>query len=465
MNTNVVTKLFEVLRAVSLEPLEPTDKRYTDLSKARNTRELLKLRTHLENCANNERRACAAFIGHRGSGKTTELKRLEGELGSLYTSLHLEVDQSLQLDCDYTDLLLWLVDSIVTYFNEKSLPLDGSKVKDVVNWFAERTIETAEAVKTEVELETKAEVSSKTGANLGLLAYSLKLLARIKARVVGNREHRKVSRQKLQYYSDELIQRVNKLLAHARDTLAANNRPSRLLVVQDNLDRLGREAALRLFCDNGSILKRIDTDCIWTVPINSRLAPFGIHNLFDEVFSMPIIKVHDRSGKDVEAGITGLMELVSKRIDVPAVFDSPDVVTYLVKMSGGSVRDLLRLLGEAQLAAQVDELQKISLESAKEAAKKLRLDFQGLFVPGDVYYPILAAVARTKQDATLTASATPDQATSNRAFFAELLVNGSILEYNGDERWFDVHPVVREIKVFCDVCKATKSKKASRKKT
>jgi len=105
-------------------------------------------------------------------------------------------------------------------------------------------------------------------------------------------------------------------------------------------------------------------------------------------------------------------------------------------------------VGEAQLAAQVDQLNVINMDSAKEAVKKLRLDFQGLFMPGDTYYPLLAAVARTKQDAATTASASPKQAEDNRAFFAELLVNGSILEYNGDERWFDVHPVVLDIEAF-----------------
>src|SRR2546425_13093739 len=99
------------------------------------------------------------------------------------------VDNSLQLDCDYTDLLLWLVDSVVNFFNEKQLPLDPDKARAVADWFAERTIETADALKSEVSIETQAETTGKAGANLGLLAYSVKLLARIKARVVGNREH------------------------------------------------------------------------------------------------------------------------------------------------------------------------------------------------------------------------------------------------------------------------------------
>jgi hypothetical protein len=456
--------LDDVSKVISLEPLDPGDRFYTDLAIARGTKDLLKLRQYLENCARNEQWACAAFIGHRGSGKSTELKRLEGKLGPHFTPLHLMVDNSLQLDCDYTDLLLWLVDSVVNFFEKEKLPLDGTKAKAVADWFADRTIETAEALKSEISLETSAETSGKAGVNLGFLAYSVKLLAKLKARVVGNREHRTVARRKLQNYSDELIACVNDLLAHARDVLAGNKRPDRLLIVQDNLDRLRPEAALRLFRDNGDLLKQIAADCIWTVPINSRLAPFGIHTLFNHLFSMPTIKVRDRAGKKVNAGINGLVDLVGRRIQISDVFVSREVVAFLAEMSGGSVRDLLRLVGEAQLAAQVDGLDRIDMNSAKEAVKKLRLDFQGLSVPGDAYYPLLANVARTKQDAVTTASASPEQAANNRAFFAELLVNGSILEYNGEERWFDVHPVVLDIDAFRNASKPVKTKKPARTK-
>jgi hypothetical protein len=39
-------------------------------------------------------------------------------------------------------------------------------------------------------------------------------------------------------------------------------------------------------------------------------------------------------------------------------------------------------------------------------------------------------------------------AQSARDFFSQLLFNGSVLEYNGDRNWYDVHPVIREIESF-----------------
>jgi len=149
-------------------------------------------------------------------------------------------------------------------------------------------------------------------------------------------------------------------------------------------------------------------------------------------------------------------------MDIGLVFNSREVVVYLAKMSGGSVRDLLRLVGESQLAAQIDGETTIGMSSAQEAVKKLRLDFQGLFVPGDAYYPLLAAIAKTKQDAVTSASVSPEHAENNRKFFAELLVNGSVLEYNGEERWFDVHPVVHDIDAFKSANKVSSRKRAKK---
>ena len=36
----------------------------------------------------------------------------------------------------------------------------------------------------------------------------------------------------------------------------------------------------------------------------------------------------------------------------------------------------------------------------------------------------------------------------NRQFFSQLLFNGAVLEYNGADSWYDVHPVIEDIDGF-----------------
>ena len=89
--------------------------------------------------------------------------------------------------------------------------------------------------KKEIGLTAEAEASSKTGIP-GF--FSFKSLARLKSMIVGSETSRKEMRQKVQNYATELRERMNEFLDHARDVLRKAGKPDRLLIVQDNLDRI-----------------------------------------------------------------------------------------------------------------------------------------------------------------------------------------------------------------------------------
>lgn len=63
--------------------------------------------------------------------------------------------------------------------------------------------------------------------------------------------------------------------------------------------------------------------------------------------------------------------------------------------------------------------------------------------------PRLANIHRTKTDgAPIETKVDPKNVEAFRVFFNELLTNGSILNYNGSESWYDVHPVVQDSRGF-----------------
>lgn len=452
-------RLEQVAACVTLEPLESGDPRYVDTSKGRDTKELKKLRLHLgDTDASKNHFAKVAFTGHRGCGKSTELLKLEHDLSERFTCLHLYVDDNLIRDCDYTDLMLWLVDSLTREFADLGMPLDTGLVDDVVGWFAERTFEKVEAVKSELTLEAEA----KGEAKAGFYWLSLKLLARLKSALVGSVERRKVIRQTLQSYSSDLIKRVNLLLDNAQSVLEKNGRTPDLLIVQDNLDRLPVEIGRRLFFDNGDLLKSLRAHVIYTVPIAMVLAPWNIDRVFPHTFTMQMVKTHKSDDQEFQPGLTALTALVAQRVNVDSIFTSHEVLHYLARNSGGSVRDLMRLVDYAQLSARVDEKKKIDEASAKEAVKKLRLDFERLLIPGQVYYPLLAQVHRTKGDGLTAEPLTkPEDVKAAREFFSQLFFNGSVLEYNGEKTWYDVHPAVWEIEEFKNAYKRLTSPPAA----
>ncbi|MBL9155075.1 MAG: hypothetical protein JNK37_21515 [Verrucomicrobiales bacterium] len=433
-------------------PLGPDDPRYVPLGDGRGTQELVELEAILRNAARVPKAyAKCAFVGARGSGKSTYLLHLEKELQDegLFTPIHIYLDASLESDCDYSDIYLWIGDQIAQAFQEADHPLDDDVLSRFTLWFADKAFTDASEWKKEIGLEASVEASARTGLP-GI--FSLKLLARLKSMIVGSETSRREIRRHVQNYATELRDLMDALLDHAREVLKKAGKPERLLIVQDNLDRITpREKAQHLFYSGGDMLVSIRADIIFTAPVAMNLAPIDIGRTFPHVITMPNVKVRLRNGDLHPAGIDSLVRLIDRRISIDLVFESPEVARYLAEKSGGSVRDLIRLLDSAQLKAQVAQKERVDQESAAEAVRKLSINFSRLLFPESVYFPILVEVHQTKtRHAQPETEATREAVQAAREFFAELMGNGSVLEYNGDDSWYDVHPAVCDTDKFKD---------------
>jgi hypothetical protein len=360
---------------------------------------------------------------------------------------HVFADETLlqDPDLDYPDLMLWLVDQLVGEFDKREHPLDELLLADVVEWFASRTHEDVKTLRAEAVAETEAEVSGKTG----LYFVSLKMLARIKSMVGGSVERRQIIRRELQRYSADLLGRVNQLLDGAARVLERSGKSPDLLIVQDNLDRLGAEPAERLFIENGDLLGKLNAHVIYTAPVAMVLsAAANTGQVFERRYTLPMVKVQQRGGRPHRQGIDALVSLIAARADLDRVFVDPRVPRSLAQMSGGSVRDVMRLLFEAQSLARADDKDRIDQASARAAAQRVRVDLERTLWP-------YQSLARVHEEKSLPEPEAADQhqLQQARAFYADLLVKGVVLEYDGGECWYDVHPIMREIAAFKDALK------------
>jgi hypothetical protein len=437
--------LAEVARQATLEPLKPGDPRYVDLSAGQETKDLRLLRQYVEDQNAGERQyALAAFSGHRGCGKTTQLLRLQADLAPRFTCIHVYADETIlqDPDLDYPDLMLWLVDQLVREFDKRGHPLDERLLADVVEWFASRTQEDVKTLRAEATAETEAEASGK----VGLYFISLKMLARIKSMVQGSVERRQTIRRELQRYSADLLSRVNQLLDGAARVLERNGRSPDLMIVQDNLDRLAAEPGERVFIENGDLLGKLNAHAIYTAPVAMVLsAAANTGQVFQHRYTLPMVKVQQKGSQAYKKGIDALVSVIAARADLDKVFVDPRASQYLARMSGGSVRDLMRLLFEAQSLARADDKDKIDQASARAAVQRVRVDLERTLWP---YQPL----ARIHESKSLPEPETADQhqLEQARAFYADLLIKGVVLEYDGGECWYDVHPILRDISAFKD---------------
>jgi hypothetical protein len=315
----------------------------------------------------------------------------------------------------------------------------------VVEWFAARTQEDLKTLRAEATAELQAEASGRTG----LYFISLKMLARIKSVVQGSIERRQVIRRELQRYSADLLGRVNELLDGAARVLERNGKSPDLLVVQDNLDRLKAEPAERVFIENGDLLGELNAHAIYTAPVGMVLsAAANTGQVFEHRYTLPTVKVQQKSGQPHKTGLDALIALVAARADLDKVFASRGVIRYLAQMSGGSVRDLVRLLFEAQSLARADEKDRIDQGTARAAVQRVRVNLERTLWP----YQALARIHEAK-NLPESEVASQNQLEQTRAFYADLLIKGVVLEYDGGECWYDVHPIMREIAVFKDALK------------
>lgn len=444
------TSFADVYRADWVTPLAPGDSRYTPLkvnNRARKMRGIIEELCHPLTTDGNRGYASLILTGHRGCGKTTELQRLEEELSDTFFPVHLTLDESFQEDFDYSLLLLTMSEGILETFAREGMPLNPKLGELVALWFAEQTISTQE--REALSAEIRAEAQAKGGFSLA--GFGLSLLSRLRAQAVGSLERRVEIKQRLQLKPDDLLQRVNSLLAEARAELTRQGKPARLLVVHDNLDRLGKDAAVQLLHQSGHLLQRIAADCIFTAPVPAVLAPYMLKNVFRSCHSLPMITLRDRDNQVVEDGVEALAGLIARRMDIDRLFDSRDTLRRLCLASGGSVRDLMRLLIGAVREAAIDDKEQIDMVSVENTITSLRIDYEQHLVPERLYYPRLAQIHRTKGSGYAGSEDGGEEAADkDRSSFGAMLLNGTVLEYNGRENWYGVHPVVQESRHFTE---------------
>lgn len=156
---------------------------------------------------------------------------------------------------------------------------------------------------------------------------------------------------------------------------------------------------------------------------------------------LPMIRIRTRDDQPDPAGLEKLKEIVRSRVQsvdkakglvlAGEVFEDLATLEQLCCMTGGHVRNLVLLM---QLAIDYNqETLPIQATALQQAIRQLRRTYRDT-VNAD-QWALLAQVFRTKQ-------IVHDQQHRN------LLFTRCLLEYQDEETWHDVHPVLREVPEF-----------------
>jgi len=402
---------------------------YVDFSSVRGSNIIQELERTIAVLAPEEA-TCQLFTGHIGCGKSTELLRLKDGLERRgFHVVYFESSQDLDMaDIDITDILLAIARQV-------SASLEEINVRLRPGYFTNLFYEIADFLQTPVEVGVSAELSVGIG--------------KITAKTKESPKLRNQLRQYLEPRTSSLLEAVNQeLFARANIELRSMGKQG-LVVIIDNLDRVdnspkpsGRTQPEYLFVDRGEQLSSLNCHVVYTIPLVlafsndlGRLTNrFGV-----DPKVLPMVPVRLRQGEECAEGLALLRQMVlarafptmppAKRLQlISMIFDHPETLDRLCRVSGGHVRNLLMLLYRC-LQRQDPPISSECLESIIRQRR------------GEL------ALAITENEWELLRQVIQQKNVRGEDGYQTLLRSMFVFEYRDEEScWFDLNPILAESK-------------------
>lgn len=366
------TKFDEIVSAVQFKvPVKPNDIFFTDFSKVRGSfKENILLRslnlTTIKpfslNCAN-DNKTLVFLAGMYGSGKTSELNKLASEIDNPngYLSIKCSLDTDLDMNnIDFVDILIFMAEQLAIKSKDNSLKIDTGVIKSLQEWFGERSKEASMKMMSEDTIE--AEVNT----GFSLLSF-ITLMTKIKTSVAHNKEYAENTRTILRNNFSDLKNKFNEFIGEVVLNLRKDKVARDVLFIIDGIEKIQTaEMRKKIIIDDGLRIREISTNMLITMPIELHHSVSSLRMLEPQIIRFPFIKLYDReTGEIIPETKNTLIEFISKRIDL-SLFESNELIEDIIKMSGGSPRELLRIIQQMVFVTDDDE-KKLTRKSFDDA--------------------------------------------------------------------------------------------------
>ena len=412
-------------------PLDEDDPRYVDSEKGRGKfnftemNRILGIDVKQEELRAPREKSYNLFCGHRGCGKSTELRRLAKNLHSDNLFFVVFLDSLEELDINnlyYPDLLLALAKKLLEKLSDARVEVDGALLDKLSRWFTERILHTDKLK--EFSTEVSAGLEMGTG-----IPFLFKLAAALTNKIKNGATYKEEIRDVVKNSFSEFASGFNQLIAASEEAIKRTGKGRKVLFIVDGTDRLGDIDSQRFFIKDVYQLQQIVAHFLYCAPIHLLYEGNQVQQLFNQ-FILPMIKIYPAKNSTIkyEEGYKVLRQILYMRAD-KKLFESEKVVDLLIENSGGNPRDLLRLL---QYAFRKSDQEIFKMAAVDGAILELAMDYRRFLNMED--YEILYKIDRD------------EIADGNSEQIRQLLYNLAILEYNSG--WRRVHPIIRHLEGY-----------------
>jgi hypothetical protein len=386
---------------------------------------------------------CTLFTGHIGCGKSTELLRLKLELeADGFHVVYFESSEDLEMtDVDIADVLLAIARRVSQSLEKLRLE-EPNKLKELL----QSALSVLNAEVTGVKLKVPAgEFGVTTDKEKFTLAFGI---GEITAKAKSNAMLREKLNQYLAPQKNTLLEAINQeILEPAIAKLKQQGRKG-LVVIVDNLDRIdnrpkpwGRTQQEYLFVDQGESLMKLNCHLVYTMPLSLKFSnDYGTltQRFLEDPRVLPMVPVQWPDGSTHEQGMGLMKQMVLARAypdlhpqerlrNITDIIDNNTTLERLCRMSGGHVRDLLRLLNTWIMEEMSLPLTGNTLEAVIRARRN-----EMIMPISDEEWELLSHVQRRKK-------------VSDDEGYKKLIRSRFVFEYrDGGESWFDVNPILAE---------------------
>lgn len=374
------------------------------------------------------------FSGFRGTGKSTELRRLQHDLrASGYVVVLANIDDYLNtsVPIDVSDFLMFLAGAFGDGLAADA-SLGGLQVGDGF-WarlgalITRLRIEEA-TFSLEAEPEAAGTKFGKVGAEVKVgLKEDNTLRARMQRAFAG--------------HVSALVKEVREFIrAGVRSVRAERGRETEVVLLVDSIEHIrgnsisAPEVAAsleNLFVDHADKLRLPDLHVVCTVPPWLKVRRAKLGDLYDGFPMLPAIRVHTKSeGAPFAPGLQAIEAVVAKRGDWQRLLGPYARLEAIMRKSGGHLRDVFYILME--VIRRLD-----TLPASEHAVSSALAHVKNDMLPiADEHAVWMAQIIRTQRASLELASQLPD--------LARFLDTVQVLGYRNGDEWYDVHPLIAD---------------------